>query len=62
MLCVLETGDTEMEMTFTKNGKQITVYAAGEQENINGEPCYIVSKVKNSPFVFLARKSECQAA
>lgn len=52
-----------MAMIWTNTqGKEITVYAAGESEGRNGEACYVVSKVSGSGFVFLVAKSSCRPA
>jgi hypothetical protein len=52
-----------MPITFkTPTGAEIIIYTQGEEENSNGEPCYIASKVQGSPYVFLARKSACRHA
>jgi len=52
-----------MTMLFkTPSGAEITIYTQSEQENANGEHCYVASKVKGSPYVFLARKSACRPA
>jgi hypothetical protein len=57
------TGDTDMAMIWTNaQGKEITVYVAGEAEGRNGEACYRVSKVAGSGFAFLVAKSSCRPA
>lgn len=41
-------------------GENITLYVQGEDTNRNGEPCYVVSKVPNSRFVFLVSKASAR--